>query len=109
MENIKTSQTTTNMKYLLSSAGALGGLYYAFKKNKSTLGYIGFFVLGAIAGNLAGMVIGGVLTPVSEANRNASKKQMGKDSNQVPSEQTTQTTGTIKGTPTVAGTGSEEE
>lgn len=109
MANIQTSQTTTNMKYLLSSAGALGGLYYAFKKNKSTLGYIGFFVLGAIAGNLAGMVIGGVLTPVTDATKNASKQPMDKNASQVPTTQEpTQSAGSIKGTPTIVGTSEEE-
>jgi len=108
MENIQTSQTTTNMKYLLSSAGALGGLYYAFKKNKGTLGFIGFFILGAIAGNLAGQVLGGVLTPVS-ASRNMSKTPADKNMGQKPSSATqNDEAGSIKGTPTVAGSGFEE-
>ena len=102
MENIQTSQTTTNMKYLLSSAGALGGLYYAFKKNKGTLGYVGFFILGAIAGNLAGMVIGGVLTPVSSASRNMAKQPMDKNMS------SNQSADAIKGTPTIVGTSEEE-
>lgn len=42
---------------ILASIGALGGLYYAFKNKKSFLGYAGFFVLGSIAGHLAGNVV----------------------------------------------------
>ena len=37
---------TTTMA--LASVGALGGLYYAFKKGKGFWGYAGFFVLGSI-------------------------------------------------------------
>ena len=49
----KTDKTTM----VLSSIGALGGLYYAFTKKKSFWGYVGFFVLGSIAGSLAGKVV----------------------------------------------------
>ena len=45
----------------LASVGALGGLYYAFKKGKGFWGYAGFFVLGSIAGHLAGNVITSVI------------------------------------------------
>jgi len=50
---------TTTM--VLASVGALGGLYYAFKKGKGFWGYAGFFVLGSIAGHLAGNVITAVI------------------------------------------------
>lgn len=46
---------------VLASVGALGGLYYAFKKGKGFWGYAGFFVLGSIAGHLAGNVITAVI------------------------------------------------
>jgi hypothetical protein len=49
----KTDKTTM----VLSSIGALGGLYYAFTKKKSFWGYVGFFVLGSIAGSLASKVV----------------------------------------------------
>ena len=54
------------MKYnkttiVLASVGALGGLYYAFKKGKGFWGYAGFFVLGSIAGQLAGNVVSAVI------------------------------------------------
>ena len=50
---------TTTM--VLASVGALGGLYYAFKKGKGFWGYAGFFVLGSIAGHLAGNVVTAVI------------------------------------------------
>ena len=45
------------LKTGLASAGALGGLYYAFSKKKGAWGYIGFFILGSIAGGLTASVI----------------------------------------------------
>lgn len=59
---------------VLASVGALGGLYYAFKKGKGFWGYAGFFVLGSIAGHLAGNVVTAVIpqpkttTPSATAN-----------------------------------------
>jgi hypothetical protein len=50
---------TTTM--VLASVGALGGLYYAFKKGKGFWGYAGSFVLGSIAGHLAGNVVTAVI------------------------------------------------
>ena len=50
---------TTTM--VLACVGALGGLYYAFKKGKGFWGYAGFFVLGSIAGHLAGNVVSAVI------------------------------------------------
>ena len=46
---------TTTMVF--ASIGALGGLYYAFKKGKGFWGYAGFLVLGSIAGHLAGNIV----------------------------------------------------
>jgi hypothetical protein len=37
-----------------SSIGALGGLAYAFNKKKGFWGYVGFFMLGSLAGSLIG-------------------------------------------------------
>ena len=54
---MKTNKTTV----ILASVGALGGLYYAFKKGKGFWGYAGFFVLGSIAGHLAGNVVTAVI------------------------------------------------
>lgn len=50
---------TTTM--VLASVGALGGLYFAFKQGKGFWGYAGFFVLGSIAGHLAGNVVSAVI------------------------------------------------
>lgn len=72
---------TTTM--VLASVGALGGLYYAFKKGKGFWGYAGFFVLGSIAGHLAGNVVTAVIpkpkndgakatTPSAETNEEVS-------------------------------------
>jgi hypothetical protein len=82
---------TTTM--VLASVGALGGLYYAFKKGKGFWGYAGFFVLGSIAGHLAGNVVTAVIpqpktddskattptasTETKEAVSNASGQQIG--------------------------------
>jgi uncharacterized membrane protein YfcA len=52
---------TNNTTMILSSVGALGGLYYAFNKKKGFWGYVGFFVLGSIAGHLAGNVVTAVI------------------------------------------------
>ena len=50
---------TTTMA--LASIGALGGLYFAFRGKKGFWGYVGFFVLGSIAGHLAGIVVSAVI------------------------------------------------
>ena len=64
---------TTTM--VLSSVGALGGLYYAFKKGKGFWGYAGFFVLGSIAGHLAGNIVTSVIPkPKSDADAGAETK-----------------------------------
>ena len=41
----------------LGSAGALAGLYYAFTKKKGFWGYVGFFILGSLAGQLGASII----------------------------------------------------
>jgi len=50
-----------NVTMALASLGAIGGLYYAFKKGKGFWGYAGYFVLGSIAGHLAGNVVTAVI------------------------------------------------
>lgn len=62
---------------LLGSAGALAGLYYAFTKNKGAWAYVGYFLVGGIAGNLAGQVVGGVISPTTTA-----PSRQGKTTNQ---------------------------
>ena len=50
-----------NVTMALASLGAIGGLYYAFKKGKGFWGYAGFFVLGSVAVHLAGNVVTDVI------------------------------------------------
>jgi hypothetical protein len=61
-----TKNKIDNTTMILSSVGALAGLYYAFSKGKGFWGYAGYFILGSIAGGLAGNVIGGIATSKSE-------------------------------------------
>ena len=42
---------------LFSTIGAIGGIYYAYKKKKTIAGYLGFAILGLIAGNVVAMVV----------------------------------------------------
>ena len=46
---------------IIGSIGTLGGLYYAFSKNKSFWGYVGFGFLGSVVG----YTIGRIVFPVS--------------------------------------------
>lgn len=66
MTTVKQSALKTG----LASAGALGGLYYAFTKKKSVWGYIGFFILGSIAGQLLGTAIESVTKKSKPTNPN---------------------------------------
>lgn len=52
---------TNNTTMVIASVGALAGLYYAFTKKKGFWGYAGYFVLGSIAGHLAGNVVSAVI------------------------------------------------
>ncbi len=69
-----------NKTTLLSSIGALAGLAYAFKSGKEFWGYVGFFALGAIAGNLVGMITTSIAQPNS-ASKNASESASDSPSN----------------------------
>ena len=46
---------------VLSGVGMLGGLFYAFKTKKKFWGYVGFAVLGSIAGSITGGIISQVV------------------------------------------------
>ena len=61
-----TKSKLDNTTMVLSSVGALGGLYYAFAKKKGMWGYVGFFILGSIAGGLVGNVVSGVMKPKNQ-------------------------------------------
>jgi hypothetical protein len=47
---------------ILSYTGALIGVYYAYKKKKGVGGYIGFMILGGIAGSLTAHLISKIKT-----------------------------------------------
>ena len=46
-----------NFPYILSSVGLLGGLYYAFNQKSGFWGYLGYGLLGSVAGSVTGNVI----------------------------------------------------
>ena len=52
-----TSMMPSNTMIVASSIGALAGLGYAFYTKKKFWGYVGFFVLGSLAGSLAGNIL----------------------------------------------------
>lgn len=52
---------TNNTTMVLASVGALAGLYFAFNKKKGFWGYAGYFVLGSVAGHLAGNIVGAII------------------------------------------------
>ena len=82
LENMKNNTTTM----VLASVGALGGLYYAFKKGKGFWGYAGFFVLGSIAGHLAGNVVTAV---IPQPKTDGSKTTTSSATETTPTEDTT--------------------
>jgi hypothetical protein len=41
-------------QYIVGSVGTLGGLYYAFQSKKGFWGYLGFALLGGLAGSIIG-------------------------------------------------------
>jgi len=58
--SVTKTTTMNNSQMVLGSIGMLGGLYYAFTMKKGFWGYVGFGVLGSIAGGLVGNILGGV-------------------------------------------------
>jgi hypothetical protein len=54
---INVNPNARKIKMLFSTIGAIGGIYYAYKKKKTISGYLGFAILGLIAGNVVGMVV----------------------------------------------------
>lgn len=59
-------QNTMTLKNVLTGLGSLAGLYYAFSKKKSAWGYVGFFIVGGIAGSIVGSTIQYVIKPKQE-------------------------------------------
>jgi hypothetical protein len=54
---VYTNPNERKIKMLFSTIGTIGGIYYAYKKKKSASGYLGFAILGLIAGNVVAMVV----------------------------------------------------
>jgi hypothetical protein len=54
---INVNPNARKIKMLFSTIGAIGGIYYAYKKKKTISGYLGFAILGLIAGNVVAMVV----------------------------------------------------
>lgn len=58
-----------NTTMVLASVGALAGLYFAFKNKKGFWGYAGYFVLGSVAGHLAGNVVTAVIPQLKKEEK----------------------------------------
>jgi hypothetical protein len=54
-------------QYILGSIGTLGGLYYAFSKSKGAWGYIGFALVGGIAGSIIGGLYDNTMKPAMKS------------------------------------------
>ena len=54
---INVNPNARKIKMIYSTIGAIGGIYYAYKKKKTITGYLGFAILGLIAGNVVAMVV----------------------------------------------------
>jgi len=61
---MNTSVNYKSAQYILGSIGTLSGLYYAFSKNKGALSYIGFALVGGIAGGILGSLYDNSIKPV---------------------------------------------
>jgi hypothetical protein len=55
-------------QYILGSIGTLGGLYYAFKGKKGFWGFVGFALLGGVAGSVIGGLYDNTIKPVEKSN-----------------------------------------
>lgn len=53
-------------QYILGSVGTLGGLYYAFSNKKGALAYVGFALLGGIAGSILGGLYDNAIKPAAK-------------------------------------------
>jgi hypothetical protein len=55
-------------QYILGSVGTLGGLYYAFKGQKGFWGFVGFALLGGVAGSVIGGLYDNTIKPLEKSN-----------------------------------------
>ena len=53
-------------QYILGSVGTLGGLYYAFSSKKGFWGYLGFAIIGGMAGSIIGGLYDNTIKPKAE-------------------------------------------
>ena len=53
-------------QYILGSVGTLGGLYYAFSNKKGAWAYVGFALLGGIAGSIIGGLYDNTIKPAEK-------------------------------------------
>lgn len=54
-------------QYILGSVGTLGGLYYAFSNKKGAWAYLGFALLGGIAGSIIGGLYDNAIKPAMKS------------------------------------------
>lgn len=54
-------------QYILGSVGTLGGLYYAFSIKKGFWGYVGFAILGGLAGSIIGGLYDNTIKPAEKS------------------------------------------
>jgi hypothetical protein len=55
-------------QYILGSVGTLGGLYYAFSNKKGFWGFVGFALLGGVAGSVIGGLYDNTIKPLEKSN-----------------------------------------
>ena len=55
-------------QYILGVVGTLGGLYYSFSNKKGFFGYVGFALLGGIAGSIIGGLYDNTIKPAVKSN-----------------------------------------
>jgi len=54
-------------QYILGSVGTLGGLYYAFSSKKGFWGFVGFALLGGVAGSIIGGLYDNTMKPAMKS------------------------------------------
>lgn len=54
-------------QYILGSVGTLGGLYYAFSSKKGFWGFVGFALLGGLAGSIVGGLYDNTMKPAMKS------------------------------------------
>ena len=65
-------------QYILGSIGTLGGLYYAFSNKKGFWGFVGFALLGGVAGSVIGGLYDNTIKPAVKSNTHQENNSPGK-------------------------------